>query len=332
MKETINIALAFDNNYLPYAYVALYSIFQNNQSDFIVTYILQYDLTEESRSILIELAEKFENQLVFLDIDRDDIDKQLPSIGRWSAEACFRLLIPSIVPESVDRILYLDSDIIVTSSIHDLYFTPLENYDLAACYDLNIAHTSDDVFLSKRNVAFADSFHNKSYINSGVLLYNLKKLRGFTLDVYLNAAKELEYKIFAPDQDLINYVHAKNILLLDPRKYNYPPYIAFLEGKLSDELKSNATILHYVGEKPWTGGDHAHFPTESIWWDYALSTLFKDSLTQEYIYNSINDMKMFDCMQGIDTIRDQLYNENILLKKELKNVSEQVKQLIANFK
>ena len=329
MNNTINVSLAFDNKYLPYAYVTLYSVFVNNPNNHICAYILQYDLSDASKSHLNLLASRFNNSIFFLDVSVEFIKSQLPDIGRWRTEAYFRLLIPELLPPSVNRIIYIDSDIIVNSSLSELYSTDISAYDLAGCYDLNIMHASLDVFLQNRHESLADSFSQKTYVNSGMLLLNVDRMRNFRLSNYLDAFEELEYKIFAPDQDLINYVHRDSILLLDPRKYNYPGYIAYLEGKTSNDLKESTSIVHFVGEKPWTGGDHAHFPTETLWWDYALQTIFKDALCSEYIYNTMNDLTIFQYVQGIDTVRNSLYEENIRLKKELDNASMQIKQVLS---
>lgn len=331
MRTRINVALAFDNKYVKYAHVTLLSLFENNAEADVYVYILQSDLTEESKDSLLSLATQYGMHIVFLDVDESRFCK-LPTLGRWSIQIYYRLLLPELLPQEVDRIVYLDSDMVVNASLSPLFELNLDGYDLGACYDLNVSGASMDDLLSQRHPCFEELFTSNTYINSGMLLLNIPRLRNnYTLDIYFQAAEELDYKIFAPDQDLINYVHRGKILLLDNYTYNYPAYFAFLDNMTVEYLKANTAIVHFVGEKPWSGGDHGHFPTEILWWHYALSSEYAEEFMKEYIFSSMSDLTVFNGLLGNDKIKNALYMENLQLQKELENAMKQIQQAISLF-
>ena len=327
-RYKMNVSLAFDDKYLKYAYITIMSLYINNPDAEIYTYILQYDLSEESINYLNELAKKYQNHIVLLTIDPDRFSN-LPARKKWPMQIYFRLLLPEQLPEDVDRIIYLDSDMTVNSSLAELYNMDFNDNDIIACYDLNLMAATYDTFMDSRHEVLAKSFENKTYVNSGMLVMNISRIRETcSLETYLNAAKELDYKIYAPDQDLINYVHADKILHADPRKYNYPAYVAFLEGLRSDTAEK-APITHFVCEKPWQGGNHAHFETELIWWKYAYQSPFKDFFIDNYIKESMADPTIMKCLSGTDEVKNSLVRQNVQLKKELTSAMDQVKKVIA---
>ncbi len=327
-RYRMNVAFAFDDKYLKYAYITIMSLFINNPEAEIYTYILQYDLSEDSINHLNSLAKEYCNHIILLSIDPSRFDN-LPTIKKWPIQVYFRLLLPEHLPENVDRVLYLDSDMTVNNSLSELYNSSFDGNDIIACYDLNLLAANREIFLYYRHEALAKYYENKTYINSGMLLINIRQIRKhYSLPAYLDAAQKLENRIYAPDQDLINYVHEGKIKLIDPRKYNYPAYIAFLEGCTSDKA-NEIPIMHFVCEKPWQGGNHAHFETEMIWWNYAFASPFKEYFEKEYIKESLADPTIRQNLSGTDTIKNNLIKENARLKKELASAMEQVQKVIS---
>ncbi len=328
-KAIMNISLAFDNKYTRYAYVTLLSLFINNPDSDVHAYILQFDLSDDSKNLLISLANKYNNHIHFLDVDRERFSSKLPITDKWPLEVYFRLLLTELLPEDVDRIIYLDSDMIVNNSLRDMYDTDMTDYDLSACYDLTLLGADLNVFLYYRNEKLASLFNEKKYINSGSLLMNMNRIReAFPLEVYLKAAQELDYKIYAPDQDLLNYVHKDKIKLLDSRKYNYPAYIAHLE-QVTD--KSLVPIMHFTGPKPWQGGNHVPVTTEAFWWEYAFEAPFADEIMREFIINICKEPAIREEVEGTDKITMNLVKENAKLKSDLQSAMNSVQQVIAMF-
>ncbi len=328
-KAIINISLAFDDKYTKYAYVTLLSLFKSNADSEVHVYILQYDLSDASRKLILSLSEKYNNYIYFLYVDRARFNNKLPIIDKWPIEVYFRLLLTELLPADVDRIIYLDSDMIVNNSLKDMYETDMTGFDLAACYDLTLLGADLNVFLYYRSDKLASLFNDRKYINSGSLLMDMTKLRkSYPLDVYMDAAKELDYKIYAPDQDLLNYVHKDKIKLLDSRKYNYPAYIAHLE-QVTD--KSLVPIMHFTGPKPWQGGNHVLVTTEAFWWEYAFEAPFADEIMKEFIINTCKEPGIREEVEGTDKITMDLVEENAKLKSDLQSAMNSVQQVIAMF-
>lgn len=113
-------------------------------------------------------------------------------------------LFADIVPEIPDKIIYLDTDTIVNSSLRELYYIDINNYELACV---------DDLY----NWLNPNRWKVRHYFNSGVLLLNMKAIRKtklFTKARQMVATK----KMISPDQDALNFIVKKKLVL--PEKFN----------------------------------------------------------------------------------------------------------------
>ncbi len=84
----------------------------------------------------------------------------------------------------------------------------------------------------KHQEMFAEAYSKGyRYFNSGVMFLNLSLLRErYSFETYLEAIREWNYEMEAPDQDLLNWVHWKNIKYGDYRKYDYFARVAHNDG------------------------------------------------------------------------------------------------------
>ena len=155
---------------------------------------------------------------------------------------------------SLDRILYLDPDLIVNRSIAGLYNTDMDGYMFAAA-----SHVRR--LMQKVNEKRLDMDDSDPYINSGVMLMNLRKLRAEQNvgDVY-DFIEEHRRSLVLPDQDIISGLYGEDILPLDPYRYNMTERLFALRlltsRKMSiDWVRGNSNIIHYCGRnKPWKQG------------------------------------------------------------------------------
>ena len=141
------------------------------------SYLLQYDLKTESRERMEQLASEYGNHMIFLPLDLERLDAKLPRSAAWPVEVYFRLLLPELLPEDVDRILYLDSDIIINQNLGTFYGTDFEGNMLIGCRDLALLNLTVEQCLEKRSERLRPLFEEKRYINSGVLLLSIRELR-----------------------------------------------------------------------------------------------------------------------------------------------------------
>lgn len=248
-KETINVAFNIDNNYTTYLLLTLNSIFANNKSNSDYHfYVIENDLSNRNKNRIVEFIHK-NNQTV----DFVGIDKKLLDIGSSYYRnhpitniAYARIFLPDLLPD-LDKILYLDSDILVRSDLSELYNTNLGKYAMGMCIDYSYFNANI------RNPKIR-------YYNDGVILMNLKLMRQYKLvNKMVDYTKEHPKLLYA-DQDVINKSVSNYIKTLDQKWNNQ-----FYDGhSLKRDL--NQGIIHYISHtKPWV-------------------TLPKKSCVQRYLY------------------------------------------------
>ena len=319
MKEyRMNLSAAINDAYTPYAYVMLRSLFEKNPEAEVFVYLLQYDLKDGSRKELECLTEQYGNHLVLLPIDIKRLSEKLPRTVEWPVEVYFRLLLPDLLPEEVDRILYLDADIVVNQDLRSFYETDFAGNLILGCRDLALKNLTIEQCLEKRSEKLRTLFEEHRYINSGVLLFHMTDLRKkYRFQNYLDLAEELEYKIFSPDQDLINYMHRDEIGHVDEWKYNFLTWIGANNGYDYERAKREVAILHYAGQGPWKGGNHVHYALERFWWEQAVKTPYAKELTEGFAMDAVTDQTIISYIAALEQQRTALENENGQLKEAL---------------
>lgn len=319
MKEyRMNLSAAINDAYTPYAYVMLHSLFEKNPEAEVYVYLLQYDLRDESRNKLERLTEEFENHLVLLPIDTGRLSEKLPRTMEWPVEVYFRLLLPDLLPEEVDRILYLDADIIVNQNLRSFYESDFAGKLILGCRDLALKNLTTEQCLEKRSEKLRPLFEKHRYINSGVLLFHMEELRKkYHFRDYLDLAEELDYQIFSPDQDLINYLHRDEIGHVDEWKYNFLTWIGANNGYDYERTKQEVVILHYAGQGPWKGGNHVHYSLERFWWEQAVKTPYAKELAEGFALDAVTDQTIISYIGALEQQKAVLENENGQLKDAL---------------
>lgn len=319
----INIATALNSRYMRYAYVMLTSVFVNQPDADIHVYLLHSDLSMQDIGHLNSLADKYHNHISFLPINREDFSSSLPTTVCWPLEAYFRLMLPDILPPDVNRLLYLDVDMIIDKPIKSLYEADFEGKKFCVCRDMGFNNEATTFpFPDARNELFKKHIaQNFTYFNSGMMLWNIENLRGkYTFDTYMELAGTLNYKLIAPDQDLLNYLHWDQVKFLDEYQFNLFSKMSYNNGIHYEDIKRGTTIIHFAGMKPWEG-QYVHYDIEQLWWDYARLTPFYVELMEEFLHSCINDPTVPDAML-------QLSEEKRILRSELDKTSAMCQKLL----
>lgn len=271
-KMEIPIALATDKNYIPYCKTLMLSVTENLSPDSKAHfYIIHNGLSFNERQTL-----KVQNAgITWLDIDSSILDMfndiEIPSyISKMSFA---RLLLPELLPE-VDKIIYLDIDTLVIDDITKLYNIGLgENY-LGGVEDVN-----------KTLLAQILNIEDDKYINAGVLLMNLKNLRGLNIKNLLSEANFEKYEL--GDQDLINDVFRNKIQILSPRWNMHHSFHFHLPKFIPDDFEDfndsclNPSIIHFVGRnKPWQ--ENSTNPYTGLYLKYYNMTGYKNETSGKY--------------------------------------------------
>lgn len=217
-------------------------------------YVLHSDLDE---TIRLALERGFGGRVTFhFQEVPETLFADFPETGRYPKQIYYRLAAPLILPKGLDRILYLDVDMVVINPLTELY-----EMDFECNYYIGCTHTRE--FLTKLNQARLQSEKAVAYINTGVLLMNLTALREvIRLEDISAYVREHEKALILPDQDILTALYGDRIKLVDSLRWNLSDRIlAFYNGSHPKEkhdvdwVRENTSIVHYCGRnKPWNEG------------------------------------------------------------------------------
>lgn len=246
----VPLVIAFTPNYLVPAAVTLRSILDATESAedrYEVICMVSEEIPQRQKD---ELARMVDGRMSFTYLPLKGALDGYYVDPRYSEAASYRLLLPELMPE-LDKIIYVDCDVVVRQDLAELYRnTDLGENLLAAVYEAPIENQS---------VRWAAlGCDPQKYFNSGFLMMNLKQMRIEGTSRKLIDGLKAEYLEF-PDQDVLNQVCQGRVLALNPvyngiRTFFLPQYKADFLKQYSesdwDEVQKQGTI-HYTGGKPW---------------------------------------------------------------------------------
>lgn len=274
-RYTMNVAIATNRRYVPVSMVMLYSLFFNNTDADIHVYIFNCELTEEDRLTFEQLATAWNQKITLLTITDVARFEGLPTTEDWTKETYFRLMMPELLPDDVERILYLDVDTIINKPIRSFYETDFAGMDLVVCEDIMLNRVHKNYYQQNFSEMADKEF---TYFNAGVILWNLAQIRKkYTFDTYREKLLKYLPVLQCLDQDILNVVHCGCTLTVDWRLYNLLIPTAIQNHFSLQDVSSISCIIHFLGPKPWDPSK----PFEElyqIWKDYE-QLLKTDSLT-----------------------------------------------------
>ena len=251
----LNIALASDNNYAQHVAVVAASILCNTKSN-VHFHVLSDGISQPKIQLIGQTIGNLSGQLSVYDLSSYQCFDNLFTSGHISKAAYFRLDIANILPREVDKVIYMDVDLLVLQDIAELWKYNLQGKPLAAVPDYGIM-ASKRLMKQKKKVLGLSM--DSLYFNSGVVVMDLKQWRehNYAEQVIRLAA---EGNLPHHDQDALNKVFIDKWMPL-PLKWNVIPPIFNLFSKilLRNDLRKNAVsarknkaVLHYAGRyKPW---------------------------------------------------------------------------------
>lgn len=245
----MNILVTVDRNYLSQLNIMLSSLVHCNPQSFFSVYLLHSSLNvtdvAETEKVLGN-----HGRLIPIQVTDDGLDNA-PITDRYPKEIYYRIFAAKYLPKDIDRILYLDPDIVINGSLELLYRLPLDRYYYAAT-----SHNSK--WFDKFNAARLDIKNEGYYINSGVLMINLKALREEQdYDRVFRFIEDKKKLLVLPDQDVISGLYGDKVYPINPLLYNMTETLykknTISEKRISLEwVRENSRIIHYCGRnKPW---------------------------------------------------------------------------------
>lgn len=307
MNREIPIFFTIDDSYAPFLAVALNSAIKNSdQQRNYKAIVLYQDLGADNISRLQSLqTENFKIELMPIRANMEALDDRMSNRLRcdyFTLTIYFRLFIPSMFPQ-YDKGIYIDSDVVLTDDIAKLFDIDIgENY-IGACNDLSIADIPPLVAYTEKAVGV----NAKEYINSGVLLMNLKKMRDDDLEGhFLALLNKYHFDSIAPDQDYLNAMCNGKIYYLE-EKWDTMPNDA-------KPMLTETSLIHYnLFSKPWC---YDGIQYEEQFWNYAQDCGFIDEI-REFKASYTEDKKKADseCLELLVRRGIEIPENDITFKK-----------------
>lgn len=271
----MHILLITNDLYVPHVAATLASVFENNMDMKFDVHILATDVSDESTRKLRLFIEEYGNTLDLRNVNPVDLDIDLSVCGKWGIFPSMKLYSADFFP-NVDKLLYLDADMICVGSLKYLDELEISNYYVAASTDEELA----SVHKERLNIP-----QEEFYCCAGLMLFNLDawrrdNVRSQCFDFFNNPNNRDIIKF--GEQDVINKVCMGHILEL-PIEYNMFSFYWLHHGRTVpgryrstiEEHKRNAVIIHYIDAcKPWFRD--CRFPLKSYYHKYAAMTPWGD--------------------------------------------------------
>ena len=301
--EKIPVVFSINNGYVKQLATVIMSILKNSNSKFDFN-VLHRDITCDNMKKLESMLKKYDNaEIKFYNIsdylknqDLESFMSRRKEYNYISIETYFRFFIPDIFKQ-YDKVIYLDSDILVFTDLFNLYNIDLKDNYLGAIQDtfLELAVNNPKIKTSLHpKISYSEYFkkylykQNNKYFNAGILLFNVKKMRedDITLKLFDFALKNspLEFQ----DQCVLNAVLEKSTTYIDYRwnvLKDLKSYInLFPQDKknIFEQIYKNPYIFHYVWHnKPWLIHDDYNYSFITEWWKYYKMTPFFDKKDSE---------------------------------------------------
>ena len=250
MQDIIEIACTPDDNYAQHCVAMLNSLFTNNSTRAFQIHVIINGLNQKNQKIIADFILKHKHSYKFYTIDASSLSSA-PVYFYVSIASYYRFLLPSVIDKNIDKLLYLDSDLIVRTDITPLWNTDIDNYYVGAVKEI-----ISQEYLQKMGIK-----PGSPYFNAGILLINLKKWRDEDImEKSIAFTKEHPEKIIYWDQDVLNNLFQNAWKQLDLR-WNVTHYYYKAEcgaayfglpEEVYNDIKLSPGILHFAGpHKPW---------------------------------------------------------------------------------
>lgn len=286
LKNTAHIVYATDDKFAEILGVSLTSLYENSKGmDDIIVYILDSGISDENKTKIIDLSQKYEYSIPLF-IKAKNISDELGinvSADRGSLSQYARLFISSHLPDNLQKVIYLDCDTIVEQSISELWNLDMHGKTIAALMDAFSKHYRKNIDLSSMDIMF----------NSGVMLIDLNRWKEQKVENrLLEFISRKRGRIQQGDQGALNHVLSNDIFCFEPRFnsvtifydftyqemliYRKPP--EFYPENLVKEAVEKPNIIHFTtsifSKRPWIEGCQHKFSDK--WLEYKAKSPWKD--------------------------------------------------------
>lgn len=256
----MTVVYTCDNNFVWIMGISMISLFENNKDmDDLSVFLLGDHVSDANKKILSSIAQNYERTCHFVDVPDLNIPKSLTS-NRWPKSAFTRMFSGELMPMDIHKILYLDCDIIVKGNISFLDSFDTKGYAVSAVKDC----------VSKQYKKKIGIANEDSYVNAGVLLMDLDKMRELDIRKMMSEFVDShEGLVSYADQDILNGMFKGKFGILPPEydvmtqmcAYTYKQILQYRRPSFyysKEEIENaqrNPVIIHYttcmLNIRPW---------------------------------------------------------------------------------
>ena len=262
----MHVAFTIDGNFVRPCAVAIMSILKNNTPQDITFHIVAKSLHGGAVAFLSRVVREYGAEILFYTVSKDMQGYEVRWEKKRLSEVVFyRCLLPSVLPLSISKVLYLDCDLLVLAALDGLWQTNIEGCALAG--------VPDGIVVNPLHCRRLEYPLDDNYFNGGVLLLNLDYWRKNGLeDLCHRYYREHGDKLLYNDQDLLNSLFHANKVLVDMKWNVQESAYRIPKGKTADwrppylKMIEHPAILHYSGRKPWQY--HCMHPLRGLYWEY----------------------------------------------------------------
>ncbi|OBQ54102.1 glycosyltransferase family 8 protein [Tamlana sp. s12] len=261
----IHVALSSDENYVPFLATAIISIIENNGEESKLTFhIISVGISLDSQNKLQNMIESNAANCNFYDFEKSrelvgDFIFEVDKINKYA-----RLYLSKLLPETIEKVIYLDCDVLVLGSFNALWDINIDNYSFAGVPDVITANHKSSIGIPL----------DKKYYNSGMLIMNLKKFREeksiVRVEEYMKTYLNRKVK-YSNDQAVINALFHDDFYTLPPKYNCITPFYLMTKPQIeklfgmkifysNDELQeaiNNPILVHLTPsfiKRPWVKG------------------------------------------------------------------------------
>ncbi len=281
----MEIVCSADNNYVMPTGIMLTSLLENNKGNEVNIHLLDGGLTDLSKSQLSDICNQYNQHITFYPMD-DKLFENFPMGENFQVThintmaTYYRLYMSKVLPKDIDKVIYLDGDMIILDSLMSMWNYPMEGKAIAAIpdpYNNRVNHYNMLRYPM-----------NLGYFNAGVLLIDLRYWREHDcLELFLDIVDKYKNRLSSHDQDVLNVAFMNDKIVL-PLKYNVMPSYLFklkynpLSWEFEEQIveaQKHPVIIHFsFVPKPWHKdcinpykGEFEKYKNMTIWSDYKES-------------------------------------------------------------
>lgn len=228
--KRMNIAYAANENYAKLVWISACSLLENNKDFTIKLYLISDNIFAESIQKIERLVKQHGGELVVINFSDISYGLENAQIFSGSKTTYARLFLPDVIDE--EKLLYIDCDTLIMGSLNELWGMDMDNLYVAGVQDMVVPHIRYGIGLD----------HSAPYLNAGVLLMNIKKMKlDGLLKKSVNYLKEMNGLVPCHDQGIINHVCKEFINVISP-DYNVMTPMFYYSA---NEIKSFYELEEY---------------------------------------------------------------------------------------